>query len=78
MLRRLHEDRNQHYRDLDCFCWHDGKIMARFKEQPQLCSCLGCGNIRRNIRGQQGLTLQERKECEAEKAEEEIIFHQGV
>lgn len=46
MWRRLKEDRNQHYRDLDCACWTDGKAMARFKEQPQLCSRRCCGNQR--------------------------------
>ena len=46
MRRRLKEDRNQHYRDLTCACWTDPKVMARFKEQPQRCSCRGCGNQR--------------------------------
>ena len=32
MWRRLKEDRNQHYNDLSCSCWHDPKAMARFKE----------------------------------------------
>jgi hypothetical protein len=40
MWRRLKEDRNQHYTDLTCPCWHDPKAMARFKEQPKTCSCL--------------------------------------
>jgi phage terminase small subunit len=47
MRRRLKEDRNQHYDDLTCPCWHDPRAMARFKEQPQRCSCWGCGNQRR-------------------------------
>ena len=34
MMRRLKEDRNQHYDDLNCPCWHDPRAMARFKEQP--------------------------------------------
>lgn len=47
MRRRLSEDRNQHYRDLDCPCWTDPKHMARFKEQPKLdCHCRCCGNER--------------------------------
>jgi hypothetical protein len=57
MNRRLKEDRNQHYDDLDCKCWHDPKAMARFKEQPQVCSCRGCGNQRR----WEGPTMQERR-----------------
>jgi hypothetical protein len=47
MRRRLKEDRNQHYNDLDCACWTCPSAMARFKEQPQVCSCPGCGNWRR-------------------------------
>ena len=37
MWRRLKEDRNQHYRRLDCPCWTDPWEMARFKEQPKTC-----------------------------------------
>lgn len=44
MKRRLKEDRNEHYRQLDCSCWDDPKVMARFKEQPQKCSRVCCGN----------------------------------
>jgi hypothetical protein len=40
MRRRLKEDRNQHYNDLSCPCWSDPKVMARFREQPQRCSCM--------------------------------------
>jgi hypothetical protein len=58
--RRLSEDRNQHYRDLDCRCWTDPKTIARFKEQPQLCSCWGCGNQRRAW-GRKNPTVQERR-----------------
>lgn len=47
MWRRLKEDRNQHYNDLTCDCWVDAKAMARFKEQPQVCSYGCCGNQRR-------------------------------
>lgn len=57
MWRRLKEDRNQHYDDLSCPCWHDSRAMARFKEQPQVCSCWGCGNARKI----EGLTIQERR-----------------
>lgn len=57
MMRRLKEDRNQHYDDLDCPCWSDPRAMARFKEQPQWCSRHCCGNQRRH----EGLTIQERK-----------------
>lgn len=57
MRRRLKEDRNQHYDDLGCPCWHDPKAIARFKEQPKLCSCWMCGNRRRHA----GETIQERR-----------------
>lgn len=57
MRRRLKEDRNQHYDDLTCPCWHDGRAMARFREQPQVCSCMGCGNQRRY----EGATIQEQR-----------------
>ncbi len=59
--RRLKEDRNQHYDDLTCLCWTDPRTIARFKEQPQLCSCPGCGNLRRNEKGMNRLTVQERR-----------------
>lgn len=58
MMRRLKEDRNQHYNDLSCPCWTDMRRMARFKEQPKLCSkpwC--CGNPREYY----GPTIQERR-----------------
>jgi hypothetical protein len=63
MWRRLKEDRNQHYDRLDCPCWTDPRAMARFKEQPAVCSnpfC--CGNPRR-VRGKHkdALTIQERR-----------------
>jgi hypothetical protein len=61
MMRRLKEDRNQHYDDLKCACWTDPKAMARFKEQPQVCSCRGCGNVRRYEKGVGRLTMQERR-----------------
>ena len=45
--RRLKEDRNRHFGDLECACWTDPKVMARFKEQPKMCSGPCCGNPRR-------------------------------
>ena len=53
--RRLKEDRNEHYDDLRCPCWYDPRVMARFKEQPQVCSGMCCGNARRY----EGRTMQE-------------------
>jgi hypothetical protein len=61
MNRRLKEDRNQHYNDLDCPCWTDPKAMARFKEQPKLCSCWMC----RNRRQGEGETIQEVRAADA-------------
>jgi hypothetical protein len=60
MWRRLKEDRNQHYNDLQCPCYTDPKAMARFKEQPQICSNPCCGN-QRHAWGHKNLTIQERK-----------------
>lgn len=59
MKRRLKEDRNQHYDNLKCACWHDPKVMARFKEQPKICSCSVCRNPRRELCGRNRLTIQE-------------------
>lgn len=61
MMRRLKEDRNQHYNDLKCACWTDPKAMARFKEQPKICSGMCCGNPRRFFKGSERLTMQERR-----------------
>lgn len=64
MWRRLKEDRNQHYRDLSCACYRPGKAMARFKEQPQVCSVPWCcGNPRRNpwLPKLERLTMSERR-----------------
>jgi hypothetical protein len=61
MMRRLKEDRNQHYDDKRCPCWTDPRAMARFKEQPQVCSCRGCGNPRRWEKGANQFTMQERR-----------------
>jgi hypothetical protein len=58
MMRRVKEDRNQHYDDLSCACYHPGKHMARFKEQPKLCSQSCCGNPRKWF-GER--TMQERR-----------------
>lgn len=55
MMRRLKEDRNQHYDDLKCACWTDPKTMARFKEQPKLCGKSCCANRRQS----EGPTIQE-------------------
>jgi hypothetical protein len=57
MWRRLKEDRNQHYKNLTCPCWHQPKAMARFKEQPKRCSCWGCANRRQY----EGDSIQERR-----------------
>lgn len=61
MWRRLKEDRNQHYEDLTCPCWTDRRTMARFKEQPKLCSCWMCCNPRRVSKTKSALTIQERR-----------------
>ena len=60
MWRRLKEDRNEHYSDLQCACWFDPKVMARFKEQPQRCSGDCCGN-QRHAWGRKNRTMQERR-----------------
>ena len=60
MWRRLKEDRNEHYDDLSCLCWTDGKAMARFKEQPKHCSGWCCGNERHKW-GRKDPTIQERR-----------------
>jgi hypothetical protein len=62
LRRRLKEDRNQHHNDLACACWHDPRAMARFKEQPQICSCYGCGNQRK----WEGPSMQERRANQVE------------
>lgn len=61
MQRRLKEDRNQHYRNLDCPCWYDPKTIARFREQPKICGCWMCRNPRRVFKGLERFTFQERK-----------------
>jgi hypothetical protein len=63
MSRRLKEDRNQHYRNLDCPCWQDPREMGRFKEQPKTCNRSCCVNPRRNPlwKGEDRLTIQERR-----------------
>ena len=60
MWRRLKEDRNQHYENLQCPCLFDPKAMARFKEQPQKCSRECCGN-QRHTWGRDNPTMQERR-----------------
>jgi hypothetical protein len=72
MMRRLTEDRNQHYEDLSCPCYQPGYGMAKFKEQPCHCSnpyC--CGNPRKQKKSKiENLTLQERKQHVAGKYSE--------
>lgn len=63
MWRRLREDRNQHYEDLNCACYQPGKAMARFKEQPKLCSCWMC---KANKRERLGPTIQERRAMQSD------------
>jgi hypothetical protein len=68
MWRRLKEDRNQHYDDLRCPCWHDYKAMARFKEQPKVCSNPWCCGNPRHFKGaspEYRLTVQERKHLQS-------------
>lgn len=68
MWRRLKADRNQHYENLECPCWYDKKTMARFKEQPKLCSCFMCRNPRRvSWNKKEQLTLAERRQDLADK-----------
>lgn len=73
MWRRLKEDRNQHYENLDCACWTDLKAMARFKEQPKIMQCQCCCNVRRSLiqyaSAYERLTLQERRNLESFKYE---------
>lgn len=60
MWRRLNEHRNcTGYKAFggQCFFFDSPKRMARFKEQPQVCSCMACGNARQY----EGPTLQERR-----------------
>lgn len=60
LRRRLKEDRNEHYNNLTCACWTDLRAMARFKEQPQLCSRSCCCN-QRHAWGRKNLTMPERR-----------------
>ncbi len=69
MMRRLKEDRNQHYDNLTCACYQPGKGMARFKEQPTTCSGPCCGNPRKWEKSGK-LTLQERRFNDIQIAEE--------
>lgn len=57
MMRRLKEDRNQHYNWLECPCYTDRKAMALFKEQPARCQRHCCNNQRKWF----GPTVQERR-----------------
>ncbi|HET9274322.1 MAG TPA: hypothetical protein VFO09_08655 [Methyloceanibacter sp.] len=65
LWRRLKEDRNQHYDMLTCPCWHDPSAIARFKEQPKICSSWCCGNPRRWHKGEDRLTMQERRDLQS-------------
>jgi hypothetical protein len=60
LARRLKEDRNQHYRDLSCPCWWSPRAIARFREQPQVCSGPCCGN-QRHAWGRKDRTMGERR-----------------
>ena len=60
MMRRLKVHQAQEH-DRNCDCRLDtGKRRARFKEQPQVCSCWGCGNQRQY----EGPSIQERRHDE--------------
>ena len=61
MMRRLKEDRNQHYDQLSCPCFTEPRAMARFREQPQVCSKACCGNPRRWFKTKDALTMQEKR-----------------
>ena len=71
MHRRLKEDRNQHYNDLDCPCWYDPKTMARFKEQPKWQQCYCCSSQRYNVWApmRDRLTMQELRAIDFYKCE---------
>src|SRR5690348_11808121 len=65
MMRRLKEHQAQERITTrftgECDCNLTGKRRARFKEQPQVCSCYACGNVRRHEKGKGRLTMQERR-----------------
>jgi hypothetical protein len=61
MMRRLKDDRNTHYNDLDCPCRVDPRARARFADYPAVCSGICCGNPRRSQGGKKALTVQERR-----------------
>lgn len=63
MWRRLKEDRNQHYNDLDCACYTKGKGMAIFREQPKQQQCYCCSSQRYNKWAplKERLTMAERR-----------------
>ena len=61
MMRRLKEDWNQHYRNLDCPCWTDAKFRSILADTPKRCSKCCCGNFRRHCKGQERFTLGERR-----------------
>lgn len=59
MTRRLKEDFNQHYNDLECPCRSKGKVQSQFADTPTPCSCYMCGNPRRHFKGDAKLPLPE-------------------
>lgn len=78
-LRRLIEDRNQHYQNSTCPCLEDearkgkGKVFSRFADYPQTCSSYCCGNPRRHGgSNRERLTLQEQRAAIATKDESDF------
>lgn len=63
MMRRLKEDFNQHYNQLDCPCRYDKKVQARMADTPKAHSCYQCDNPRKVFKGKKSaaLTFQELK-----------------
>lgn len=60
MRRRLNEARSQNAAVRSWAAFYDTpKYAARFKEQPQRCSCESCGNQRHALRGRTLLPIQE-------------------
>jgi hypothetical protein len=61
MMRRLKSDWNQHYTDLNCECRTNPIVKSFFADNPKRCSCWSCGNRRRHGKGDERLTMQERR-----------------
>lgn len=68
MMRRLKKDRNQHYRELDCTCQVDPKFRSMMADTPKRSSKCCCGNYRRHGKGEERLTLGERRADEGSTA----------